>query len=215
MFGKDKAVRKLLENLTGIYQEIAKEKGLALGDFPDPNMMREKFASCDFSKFNKLNPKKMEALESMLTDEIPKLLSQISTESNEADPAQLGAVGGAQEASPFQVMKVGGATEATIYQSQWLNPPNPEEHRADFEALGPNEKKKLTGQKAKTKMIESKLPSNVLHKVWTLADVDKDGMLTLYEFALAMHFINMKLAGQDLPSSTPPHMASPPATEDS
>ena len=44
-------------------------------------------------------------------------------------------------------------------------------------------------------MIKSKLPNNVLGKVWKLSDVDKDGLLDSDEFALAMHLINIKLDG--------------------
>jgi len=91
-------------------------------------------------------------------------------------------------------------------QSQWLVAPSPEEYRSEFIALGPNPVGKITGQQAKTKMVQSKLPSNALHKIWSLADVDRDGAFTLYEFSLAMHFIKMKLDGQDLPASLPPQM---------
>ena len=45
-------------------------------------------------------------------------------------------------------------------------------------------------------MIKSKLPNNVLGKIWKLSDVDKDGMLDSDEFALAMHLINVKLDGE-------------------
>lgn len=44
-----------------------------------------------------------------------------------------------------------------------------------------------------------KLPSGVLHRVWNLADVDRDGKLDIYEFALAMHFVRMRLDGHTLP----------------
>ena len=44
-------------------------------------------------------------------------------------------------------------------------------------------------------MIKSKLPNNVLGKIWKLSDVDKDGLLDADEFALAMHLINIKLDG--------------------
>ena len=47
----------------------------------------------------------------------------------------------------------------------------------------------------------------VLHAIWNLSDVDKDGALTLAEFALAKHFIKMKLEGQDLPPTLPPGFA--------
>lgn len=58
-------------------------------------------------------------------------------------------------------------------------------------------------------MVKSKLPNSVLSKVWKLADVDKDGMLDEEEFALAMHLINIKIDGNDLPSDLPSHLVPP------
>ncbi len=58
-------------------------------------------------------------------------------------------------------------------------------------------------------MVKSKLPNNVLGKVWKLSDVDKDGMLDADEFALAMHLMNVKLDGHDLPAELPPHLMPP------
>merc|ERR1719162_2051213 len=87
--------------------------------------------------------------------------------------------------SPFMHTKVGGVT--------WLAPPDVNLYRAEFEALGPNPAGKLNGQQARARLIESKLPSTVLHRIWGLADADKDGYLTLHEFALAAHFVKMKL----------------------
>lgn len=208
MMGKEKAKNKLIENLTDIYQEIAKEKNLPLGDFPDPRIMKEKLQTQDFSKFKKLDKKKMEALEDMLSRDVPNLLQIIPSEQDATSDAAVVQIGG--EPTPFAVMKIGGATEASVYQSQWLVPPDPEAVRAEFEAIGPNAAGKINGQQAKVKLVESKLPSNVLHKVWTLADTDKDGHLTLYEFALATHFIKMRLDGQDLPATLPEQMKQPP-----
>jgi len=146
----------------------------------------------------------MEALDQMLSIDVPKLLQMIPEENIQKDEAELAQMGA--NPSPFAVMKVGGQSETTVFQSQWLVAPDVGDYRAEFMAIGPNSAGKVTGQKAKGKMVESKLPSNVLHKVWTLADVDKDGMLTLYEYALARHFIKMRLEGQDLPASVPPQM---------
>ena len=58
-------------------------------------------------------------------------------------------------------------------------------------------------------MVKSKLPNTVLGKVWKLADVDRDGMLDADEFALAMHLINIKLDGHDLPAELPEHLIPP------
>ena len=46
-------------------------------------------------------------------------------------------------------------------------------------------------------------------KVWKLSDVDKDGMLDADEFALAMHLINIKMDGHDLPVELPVHLVPP------
>jgi len=179
---------------------------LPLGDFPDPSMMQAKLRTYDFSKFNKVDKKKMEILESMLSNDIPKLLQLVPEEVERLAEEAEGSISVGPKMSPFAVMKVGGATETSVYQSQWLVAPDPEDYRAEFVAVGPDQAGKITGQKAKSKMVESKLPSNILHKIWTLADTDKDGALTLYEYALAMHFIKMRLDGQDLPSTLPTQM---------
>ena len=82
-----------------------------------------------------------------------------------------------------------------------------------FMSLGPS-KGKITGSVAKKEMIKSRLPNPVLAKVWRLADVDGDGMLDSDEFALAMHLINVKLDGFDLPDDLPGHLV-PPSKESS
>jgi len=207
MMGKDKKKQELIKNITSIYQEIAKERGVALGDFPDPRMMQEKLETFDFKKFNKLDKRKMDDLEQMLRVEVPKLLCMIPTESSTAGAVELHQV--SAKASPFAVMKTGGNTEATVYAGEFLVAPDAEDFRREFEALGPNKAGKITGANAKVKLVESKLPSNVLHRIWTLSDVDKDGCLSLYEYALAMNFIKMKLAGHDLPATLPAQMRPP------
>ena len=57
--------------------------------------------------------------------------------------------------------------------------------------------------------MKSKLQNNVLGKIWKLSDVDKDGMLDSDEFALAMHLINIKMEGNDLPQKLPEHLIPP------
>jgi len=204
MFGKTKEMQKMIAGITDIYQEIATEQGIPLGDFPDPRLMQEKLASMDFAKFERIDRKKMDALDSMLSQDVPLLLKLIPQEMEKEQAASMAQVGG--EASPFAVMKVGGATEMSAYTNQWMIPPTVSEYEAEFKAMVSNASGKVTGQQAKAKMVESKLPSNVLHKVWGLADVDKDGLLNLNEWALARHLIKMRLDGQELPQTLPPQM---------
>jgi len=204
MFGKALAQKRLIHNLASIYQEVAEERSLPLGDFPDIRHLAEVLAGKDFTKFKGVDPKKMEALDQMLSSDIPQLLKMLPGEHTAVEAAKIGLVG--PEASPFAVMKVDGATETSVYQNQWLTAPDPQKYRKEFEALGPDPRGKLSGQGAKRKLIESKLPSNVLHRIWNLSDVNRDGCLDLYEYALAMHFVKMKLDGQDLPVNLPPNM---------
>lgn len=62
---------------------------------------------------------------------------------------------------------------------------------------------------AKSEMLKSKLPNSVLGKIWKLADIDKDGFLDADEFALAMHLIQVKVDGHDIPTELPQHLYPP------
>lgn len=62
---------------------------------------------------------------------------------------------------------------------------------------------------AKSEMVKSKLPNAMLGKIWKLADVDMDGKLDMDEFALAMHLIDIKLDGHELPALLPSHLVPP------
>eukprot|EP00811_Abedinium_folium_P008912 NODE_18238_length_903_cov_3.646907.p1 GENE.NODE_18238_length_903_cov_3.646907~~NODE_18238_length_903_cov_3.646907.p1 ORF type:complete len:227 (+),score=59.24 NODE_18238_length_903_cov_3.646907:52-681(+) len=166
-------------------------------------MMQDKLAAMDFTKFKTLNKKHMDLLESLLHEDVPLLLSLVPAEAATTAVTDLSQLG--VDASPFAVMKVGGMTEYSMHQQGWFVKPEASDYIAEFEALGPVNGK-ISGAKAKPKLIESKLPSNVLHKVWTLADFDKDGYLTLEEYALCQHFVKMRLDGQDLPPVLPDQM---------
>ena len=51
------------------------------------------------------------------------------------------------------------------------------------------------------------LGADALEKLWILADVDEDGMLTLPEFRAAMHLATMAVQGTPVPSAMPPLLA--------
>eukprot|EP00927_Polykrikos_kofoidii_P048060 TRINITY_DN42293_c0_g1_i1.p1 TRINITY_DN42293_c0_g1~~TRINITY_DN42293_c0_g1_i1.p1 ORF type:complete len:636 (+),score=107.13 TRINITY_DN42293_c0_g1_i1:65-1909(+) len=204
-FGHAKEQQRMIQNLQLIYHELAVQKGLPLGDFPDVRMMQERLMPMDFSTFNRISAAKVQALDELLSTDLPKLLQLIPEEQGRlgVTHAALSQVGGT--ASPFAVMKVGGASEQSVFQQGWLTAPNVQQYEAGFTKMKPIDGK-LSGAQVKAAMVESHLPSNVLHRIWALSDVDRDGMLTLGEYALAMHLVAMKLDGQDLPSCLPPHM---------
>lgn len=168
-------------------------------------MMQDRLRSMDFTTFKPMDPARVEAVDELLFTDLPKLLQLIPEEQARSglQCAAVPQVGGAP--SPFAVLKVGGVDEKSVFQTQWLVAPDSSDYESTFQTLGPVHGK-ITGTQAKEVMIESHLPSNVLHSIWGLADTDNDGMLTLQEFALAMHFVKMKLSGHDLPASLPPDM---------
>jgi len=204
-FGHAQEKDRMIRSLPAIYQEIATQRGLPLGDFPDPRTMQQILGPADWTSFKPLNPKMLELLETLLNVDLPKLLQLIPEEQSRTGVrvAAVSQVTGAP--SPFAVMKVAGASEQSVYQKSYIVPPKTADYKAEFDALQPQDGR-LTGQQAKAKMVESHLPSNVLHRIWALADVDRDGALTLPEYALAMHLINMKLQGQDVPIELPDEM---------
>ena len=78
-------------------------------------------------------------------------------------------------------------------------------YRQLYNGLGP-EGGKIPGGKAKSLLMDSKLPFEILGKIWDLADADKDGSLSEGEFAIAMHFVYKCLEKHTLPDSLPPEM---------
>ncbi|CAL8253775.1 unnamed protein product [Merluccius merluccius] len=67
----------------------------------------------------------------------------------------------------------------------------------------------LTGDKVKPVLLNSKLPVDVLGRVWELSDIDRDGMLDRDEFAVAMYLVYRALEGEPVPMSLPPPLVAP------
>lgn len=61
----------------------------------------------------------------------------------------------------------------------------------------------LSGQAAKTLLLQVGLPQPTLIQIWNLADYDKDGKLSLEEFIIAMHLCDFAKAGNTLPMVLP------------
>ncbi|XP_012883753.1 PREDICTED: epidermal growth factor receptor substrate 15-like 1 [Dipodomys ordii] len=67
----------------------------------------------------------------------------------------------------------------------------------------------LSGDKVKPVLMNSKLPLDVLGRVWDLSDIDKDGHLDRDEFAVAMHLVYRALEKEPVPSALPPALIPP------
>uniref|UniRef100_A0A3P9DE62 Epidermal growth factor receptor pathway substrate 15 like 1 n=1 Tax=Maylandia zebra TaxID=106582 RepID=A0A3P9DE62_9CICH len=57
--------------------------------------------------------------------------------------------------------------------------------------------------------INSKLPLDVLGKIWDLSDVDKDGHLDKEEFTVALHLVYRTMEKEPLPTSLPASLIPP------
>ncbi|XP_077573142.1 epidermal growth factor receptor substrate 15-like 1 isoform X4 [Stigmatopora nigra] len=67
----------------------------------------------------------------------------------------------------------------------------------------------LSGDKVRPVLVNSKLPLDVLGKVWDLSDIDKDGHLDRDEFAVAMHLVYRALEKEAVPSHLPASLVPP------
>ena len=100
-----------------------------------------------------------------------------------------------------------------------------------FDILDWQKRGYIEGEVAAPFMLGSKLPGEILAQIWyvnyylesvltlpgngkyfrDLADINSDGRLTRDGFAIAIHLIQKKLAGQDVPSKLPPSLMLPSA----
>ncbi|XP_051964374.1 epidermal growth factor receptor substrate 15-like isoform X2 [Xyrauchen texanus] len=67
----------------------------------------------------------------------------------------------------------------------------------------------LSGDKVKPVLLNSKLPVDVLGRVWELSDIDRDGMLDKDEFAVAMYLVYRALESEPVPMSLPAGLIPP------
>jgi len=213
MFGKDSKKKELIKNLDSLYAQLQREHQISPGDFPDIKRMKEQLVHQDFTKFKQLDMRLLQKVDKMLAEDISKLMLMIPQEELVArkegtDRIEGGAFDGVMDkATPF-MYKGGEGVNAGVGEVEWVVAKDRYKYDQTFDSLNPIDGK-VTGAAAKSEMLKSKLPNNVLGKIWKLSDVDKDGMLDSDEFALAMHLMNIKLDGDDLPTELPQHLIPP------
>ncbi|KAH7909145.1 hypothetical protein BJ138DRAFT_1156028 [Hygrophoropsis aurantiaca] len=78
-----------------------------------------------------------------------------------------------------------------------------------FDSLDTQHHGYIEGDVAVPFMLQSKLSEDVLARVWDLADINNDGRLTRDGFAVAMHLIQGKLAGEEVPETLPSTLMPP------
>lgn len=79
-------------------------------------------------------------------------------------------------------------------------------YTAQFRSLQPDPAGLIAGPAARLFFEKSRLPVQELRKIWQLADVTKDGALSLDEFNTAMHLVVLRRNNIDLPDTLPPSL---------
>ncbi|XP_045907549.1 epidermal growth factor receptor substrate 15-like 1 isoform X1 [Micropterus dolomieu] len=101
------------------------------------------------------------------------------------------------------------SVSATGTDSQWaIRPDEKGKFEGIFESLSPVNGL-LPGEKVRPILINSKLPLDVLGKIWDLSDVDKDGNLDKDEFTVAMHLVYRAMENEPVPTTLPTSLIPP------
>jgi hypothetical protein len=94
-------------------------------------------------------------------------------------------------------------TQLQTQSPWWVSPQQRAEYESHFRRLTNNSASYVTGAQAREFFSMSRLPNDILARIYTMADIDKDGVLDLIEFSIAMHLIHKILSGLELPSQLP------------
>lgn len=198
-------------------KKIQREHNIPIGDFPKLDRMQELLKNMDFTKFKPLDKKLVERVDKMLAEDVPKLMSmipqeehaflQLQSQSEKNSALQPSTIFNDQQSTPFELGGVEGIN-AGLGETEWIVTKSRHEYDQTFNQLSP-QGGKVSGAIAKQEMIKSKLPNNVLGRIWKLSDIDKDGMLDIDEWALSQHLIKVKLDGHELPNTLPDHLVPP------
>ncbi|XP_069445264.1 epidermal growth factor receptor substrate 15-like 1 isoform X12 [Ovis canadensis] len=151
-----------------------------------------------------------------LSQQIPAGSPLYESYYKQVDPAYTGRVG-ASEAALF--LKKSGLSDIILGKIWDLADPEGKgyldkqvEEKAKFDGIFESllpVNGLLSGDKVKPVLMNSKLPLDVLGRVWDLSDIDKDGHLDRDEFAVAMHLVYRALEKEPVPSVLPPSLIPP------
>ncbi|KAM3915310.1 epidermal growth factor receptor substrate 15 isoform 2-T2 [Leptodactylus fuscus] len=100
------------------------------------------------------------------------------------------------------------ATPVAVDSPWAVKPEEKAKYDAIFDSLNPVNGF-LSGDKVKPVLLNSKLPVEVLGRVWELSDIDHDGLLDRDEFAVAMFLVYSALEKEPVPMVLPPALVPP------
>jgi len=83
MWGHAEKQSELIDNLHRVYNEVARESQIPVGDFPAIDLMKQKLSNVDFSRLKRLDIGKMHQVDHLLHHGIPELLAMVPAEQRE------------------------------------------------------------------------------------------------------------------------------------
>eukprot|EP00039_Didymoeca_costata_P031438 m.34714 g.34714 ORF g.34714 m.34714 type:complete len:538 (-) comp8767_c1_seq1:1162-2775(-) len=212
--GRESAQKKLLKNMDEVFRAVQREYHLPFGDFPDMEKFKADIAERDFSKFPKLDLRMIEAMDKVLSSDVPALMAQFPSEREDeaVDLTQkmaerMGDVGGPAAAGPAAnpFAGYGGGVAVT----QWdITPADQAKYRNIFNTCNP-QNGLVSGEEAKAVLLKSRLDYETLGTVWNQSDIDQDGYLDEDEFCVAMHLCHLVMEGKTLADTLPPNLVPP------
>ncbi len=180
MFGKEAKQKKMAETIQTYIDFMMKKHGIAAGDFPEPDKIRQFLASYNLAEFPELNPRLIDVVDIALTKDIPKLMDIIQKKelksANEIPEV-------IQCANPFEKL------EHDPVGSWVVDPGSKSKYDNLFFSMSPaGNPPRVSGAAARPILLQSGLPVDALKKIWDL--VTTEGVLDQEEFALVMFLVN-------------------------
>lgn len=192
--------RRVSRKIQRIYEDLESKHNLNRSDFPDVAELKSKLRRLNWRQFPELSPSLMHNKDRLVSEIIPSLVTRIND-------AKVSDIFDAND-SPFAFERGEGFDEGLLDQNYgWIVDKYCDQWLGTFKTLAGSDEK-ICASKAKAFLLECNLPSKVLGRIWKLADVDKDDMLDLEEFLLAMYLVRVKVKKNEapLPEVLPSHL---------
>lgn len=200
-FLKQRTKRKFLKKLPKIYDKIEKERNCSRNDFPEMDQIKQELIQLEWDNFRKYSSSMFKELDSFINVDIPPLV----TKTNDQRMLRIFKI----DDNPFEFERGVGFDDGSLDSPKtWIVSKHRKQFEDAYHELKGNNLK-VPASKAKAHMLKSSLPSKVLHKIWTLSDVDRDGELDEDEFLLAMYLISVKKQNFEVPNELPKHLIPP------
>merc|ERR1719499_1637230 len=198
--GKNSTQQRLLNTMGDQFKKIAETHGLTLADFPNPNKFAQIIANHKINEFQKLKPKYVTAIDTVLHQEVPRLMKLLPGE-NETNGQ------GQTTSNPFANNEL---AEANLDPSmRWVvTGPQKAEFDNKFYSLELSNGA-ASGNQVRNVMMQSQLSQDALAAIWELSDVTLNGMLDNEEFALCLWLIDYVKSGNSLPPNLTRNMVPP------